>query len=166
MKNQNDPPSNPTRGVHKAVLAASPSFFIPPPFGWRHPSTQRAGWLPRFPLIAFGMYVKRARYLANLTQHAVAHEAGVDQGLISRLERALAPWMRVESLVKLSGPLGQNLPLGYCPHSHPCAWQPAPVPEDEWDGVWMPDELREAFAREADAAATDAHESALSKRRR
>jgi transcriptional regulator with XRE-family HTH domain len=112
------------------------------------------------------MYVKRARYLANKTQRELSREAGVDQGLISRVERAVAPWMRVEALVKLAQPLGRNLPLGYCPHTHPCAWQPAPVPEDEWEGVWMPDELREVFRREADAAAAEAHASALARRRR
>jgi len=145
----------------KALIASAPSFFIPPPFGWRHPATQRAGWLPRFPLIAFGMYVKRARYLANMTQRELARQSGLDQGVISRLERALAPWMKVEHVVKLSGVLGQMLPLGYCPHHHPCAWQPAPMPQDEWEGVWMPDELRRIFAAEADDAAEEARADAM-----
>ena len=112
------------------------------------------------------MYVKRARYLANMTQRELARQSGLDQGVISRLERALAPWMKVENVVKLGGALGQALPLGYCPHHHPCAWQPAPSPQDEWEGVWMPDELRRVLAAEADKAAELARADAMSRRRR
>jgi hypothetical protein len=59
--------------------------------------------------------------------------SGVDQGQISRLERALAPTARIERLVAMSAVLGRALPLGYCPHEHWCEWQPAPrPPERDW----------------------------------
>ena len=127
---------------HKAILASAPSFFIPPPFGWRHPVTNRRGWQPELELIAFGMYLKRARYLANVTQHRLEEVSGVDQGQISRLERALAPWTKVEDLVKISSALGRSFPLGYCPHEHWCAWQPAPPPPPERPLGWLPPALQ------------------------
>jgi len=107
-------------------MASTGSFFIPPPHGWRHPVTGRLGWQPDPPLLAFGQYVKRSRYLACKTQRQLSDDSGVDQGQISRLERALAPAMRVDRLVRLSGTLGRVFPLGYCPHEHWCQWQPAP----------------------------------------
>jgi transcriptional regulator with XRE-family HTH domain len=77
------------------------------------------------------MYVKRARYLAGMTQRELARRSGVDQGLISRLERALAPATKVEKLVRISEALGRSFPLGYCPHGHGCPWQAAPPPPTE-----------------------------------
>jgi transcriptional regulator with XRE-family HTH domain len=112
---------------HRQLVAATTSFFVAPPHGWRHPVTGRRGWQPDPLLLAFGQYVKRSRYLARMTQRQLADGAGVDQGQISRLERALAPAMSVERVVKLSGVLGQAFPLGYCPHEHWCPWQPAPA---------------------------------------
>jgi transcriptional regulator with XRE-family HTH domain len=120
---------------HRAILASAPSFFIPPPFGWRHPITGKKGWQPSFELIAFGMYLKRARYPASITQARLAKLSGVDQGQISRLERALAPWTRTEHLVLIGKALGRALPLGFCPHDHWCEWQPAPPPPAERD--WL-----------------------------
>jgi transcriptional regulator with XRE-family HTH domain len=111
---------------HRQLMASTPSFFIPPPYGWRHPVTGRLRWQPDPHLLAFGQYVKRSRYLARMTQRQLSDESGVDQGQISRLERALAPSMRVDRVVKLSGTLGRSFPLGYCPHQHWCHWQPAP----------------------------------------
>lgn len=110
---------------HRQLMASTESFFIPPPHGWRHPVTGRLGWQPDPLLLAFGQYVKRSRYLAPMTQRQLSDKSGVDQGQISRLERALAPAMRVDRLVKLSGTLGRVFPLGYCPHEHWCPWQPA-----------------------------------------
>jgi transcriptional regulator with XRE-family HTH domain len=129
---------------HKALLAAAPSFFIPPPFAWEHPITGRHGWQPSFELVAFGMYVKRARYLVNMTQTKLEQLSGVDQGQISRLERALAPWTRTEDLVSLGAALGRALPLGFCPHEHWCEWQPAPKPPPEktWQEKWAEAERR------------------------
>jgi transcriptional regulator with XRE-family HTH domain len=128
---------------HRATLAAAPSFFIPPPFAWSAQITGRRDWRPSFELIAFGMYVKRARHLAHATQTRVEGLSGVDQGQISRLERALAPWTRIEDLVSIGKALGRALPLGFCPHEHWCEWQPAPAPPPERD--WL------AEARELDA---------------
>jgi transcriptional regulator with XRE-family HTH domain len=118
--------------ANRRLIAASPSWFIPPPHGWRHPVTGRQGWQPDPLLIAFGQYVKRSRYMASVTQRELARLTGVDQGAISRLERALAPAAKVENLVKLADVLGRDFPLGYCPHEHWCEWQPAPpsAPED------------------------------------
>jgi transcriptional regulator with XRE-family HTH domain len=115
----------------RQMMASLPSWFIPPPYGWRHPVTGRHGWLSDPLLLAFGQYVKRGRYLARKTQQAVADEARVDQGQLSRLERALAPSMRVDKLVRLGNALGRAFPLGYCPHEHWCVWQPAPKPPPE-----------------------------------
>lgn len=130
--------------AHRAALAAAPSFFIPPPFAWANQLTGRNGWQPTFELIAFGMYVKRARHLSRTTQTRLEELSGVDQGQISRLERALAPWTRVEDLVSIGTALGRALPLGYCPHLHWCEWQPAPKPPPEktWQEKWAEAESR------------------------
>jgi transcriptional regulator with XRE-family HTH domain len=130
--------------VHRAILAAAPSFFVPPPFGWRHPITGKHGWQPGFELIAFGMYVKRARYLVGMSQVKLAALSGVDQGQISRLERALAPWTRTEDLVAIGSAMGRTFPLGFCPHEHGCHWQPAPAPPPErsWLEEWRETEER------------------------
>lgn len=97
-----------------------------PPLGWRHPVTGRqdASVDPR--LERFGRYVRRARYLAGMSQESVSAASGVTQSMISRLERALAPSMGVDRLVMLGEPLTNYLPLGYCPHEHYCQWQPYP----------------------------------------
>ena len=108
-------------------------FFIPPAFAWAERVTGRRGWQPAFELIAFGMYVKRARHLAGVSQTRLEALSGVDQGQISRLERALSPTTRVEKLVAIGAALGRALPLGYCPHEHWCEWQPAPPPPPERD---------------------------------
>jgi transcriptional regulator with XRE-family HTH domain len=135
---------NSPAAAHRAELAAAPSFFIPPPFAWSDQVTGRKGWKPSFELIAFGMYVKRARYLARTTQTRVEELSGVDQGQISRLERGLAPTCRVEDLVLVGKALGRALPLGFCPHEHWCEWQPAPPPPPPRD--WLA-EAREFNAR-------------------
>ena len=128
----------------RAAVASTASFFIPPPFGWTEPNTGRRGWQPSSELIAFGMYVRRARYLARLTQTRLEELSGVDQGQISRLERALAPWTRTEDLVSLGAALGRALPLGFCPHEHWCEWQPAPEPPPptSWQDKWRDAESR------------------------
>lgn len=90
--------------------------------------TGRHGWQPDPRLITFGQYVKRARYMAHKTQNELAAAAGVDQPLISRLERALAPATKIDKVVRLSEALGRAFPFGYCPHEHWCQWQPAPPP--------------------------------------
>ncbi|MEP7158867.1 MAG: helix-turn-helix domain-containing protein [Chloroflexota bacterium] len=135
---------------HRALLATAPSFFIPPPFGWRHPVTGKLGWQPGLELIAFGMYVKRARYLAGVTQQRLEELSGVDQGQISRLERALAPSTRTQELVKIGKALGRSLPLGFCPHEHWCEWQRAPDPPKEKDWLAEARGLDERLGRGVD----------------
>ncbi|MEO8625536.1 MAG: helix-turn-helix domain-containing protein [Candidatus Limnocylindrales bacterium] len=116
----------------------SSNFFIPPTFAWAERVTGRDGWQPGYELLAFGMYVKRARYLARCTQTRLEELSGVDQGRISRLERGLSPTTRVEHLVPIAAALGRALPLGFCPHEHWCQWQPAPAPPPprDWLKEW------------------------------
>ena len=140
LPDEYDPPP------HRQILAVAPSWFVPPPYGWRHPVTRRHGWQPDPLLVAFGQYVKRARYLANLSQHQLAEKSGVEQGNISRLERALAPATKVERIVRLGAAMGRRFPLGYCPHEHWCEWQPAPEPPPERPIGYLPDALRAAAA--------------------
>jgi transcriptional regulator with XRE-family HTH domain len=122
----------------------NPGFFIPPTFAWAERVTGRDGWQPTYELLAFGMYVKRARYLARCTQTQLEELSGVDQGRISRLERGLSPTTRVEHLVPIASALGRAFPLGYCPHEHWCEWQPAPPPPPQRD--WLA-EAKEFNAR-------------------
>jgi transcriptional regulator with XRE-family HTH domain len=116
--------------VGKAEAASAPSWFIPPPYGWRHPVSGRRD-LPDPALITFGQYLKRGRYFARMSQQQLADASGVEQSQISRAERALAPSLGMEYLIKLGKPLGRALPLGFCPHEHYCHWQPAPPPREE-----------------------------------
>jgi transcriptional regulator with XRE-family HTH domain len=118
------------RDVDRAEAASAPSWFIPPPYGWRHPVTGRRD-LPDPALITFGQYLKRGRYFARMSQQQLADASGVEQSQISRAERALAPSLGMEYLIKLGKPLGRALPLGFCPHEHYCHWQPAPPPREE-----------------------------------
>lgn len=115
--------------AHRSLLASTPGFFIPPPFGWSHPITGKRGWQPSFALIAFGMYVKRARYLVNMTQVRLAELSAVNQGQVSRLERGLTPGTRVEDLVSIGSVWG---------------WQPAPAPPAarDWKAEWRAAEQR------------------------
>ena len=46
-------------------------------FSWRHPVTGRHGWQPDPDLLAFGQYLKRARYLARVTQERLEELSGV-----------------------------------------------------------------------------------------
>ena len=112
-------------------VAETRNFFLVPPYGWTYPATGRRDWEPEPSLLAFGQYIKRGRYFARLSQQQLADQAKVDQGQISRLERALAPAMGIERVVRLSSVLGRALPLGYCPHEHWCQWQAAPAEPPE-----------------------------------
>ena len=133
----------------RQLQAADRSWFIPPPFGWRYPVYDRNGGLPDPALLAFGQYLKRSRYLALLSQHRLAEASGVDQGLISRIERAKAPWVRLDRLVKLGDGLGRTFPFGYCPHEHWCLWQAAPKPPPEKDPDYVSPVVLEASRRMA-----------------
>ena len=128
-----------------AIDRTRPSaFFIPPPFAWNEGVTGRSNWQPSYELMAFGMYVKRARYYVRYTQTKLEQLSGVDQGRISRLERGLSPTTRIEHLVPIASAMGRALPLGFCPHEHWCQWQPAPppAPPRDWLQEWQDAENR------------------------
>ena len=108
-------------------------FSSDPPPGWRHPVTGRRDWKPSPEILLFGRYVRRARYFARLSQDDLAWEAQVSQSMVSRLERGDAPAMGIDRLIRVGAGLGNNLPLGFCPHTHLCPWQPIvgmPPPPD------------------------------------
>jgi DNA-binding XRE family transcriptional regulator len=75
-------------------------------------------------LSAFGRIVRRARQCAGLSQQRLADLSGVSQTSISRLERGKAPHLALDRLLAMQVVLGGCLPLGLCPHDHPCIWQP------------------------------------------
>lgn len=133
--------------TNRRLIASSPSWFVPPPHGWRHPVTGRRDWHPDRLLITFGQYIKRSRYMAGITQRELSRLTGVDQGQISRLERALAPATSVERLVLLADALGRDLPLGYCPHEHWCEWQPAPPVAPQAREAALTEEQRDELHR-------------------
>ena len=108
-------------------------FSSDPPPGWRHPVSGRIEWEPSADLLRFGRYLRRARYFAHLSQEDLASRAGVSQSNISRLERGLAPATGSDRIARIGAVLGKNLPLGFCPHTHMCPWQPIvdlPPPPD------------------------------------
>jgi transcriptional regulator with XRE-family HTH domain len=80
---------------------------------------------------AFGRRLREGRQRASLSQINLEQRSGVDQSLISRLERAKAPHASLERVIRLGQALGENFPLGYCPHQHACMyrpdWKPAPA---------------------------------------
>lgn len=105
------------------------------PLGWRHPVTGRTYHRDDPALERLGVYLRRARYIAGRSQQNVADAAGVPQGQISRLERALAPSMNVERLAWIEDALQGAFPVGYCPHDHICEWRrlkPRPTAEEAW----------------------------------
>ena len=124
-----------------AIADAHMGGYVPltlpggPSPGWRHARSERPTQAPANPLVVFGEYVRRSRYLVDMSQERLGHDSGVSQSMISRLERALAPGMRVDALVLLGEQLGHAFPLGFCPHDHRCTWQrrhePNPDPESE-----------------------------------
>jgi transcriptional regulator with XRE-family HTH domain len=77
-----------------------------------------------------GQYVRRSRYYTEKSQAHLSGESGVTQSMLSRLERGMAPGMRVDKLLALASALGRVFPLGYCPHNHQCAWDAIRRPGD------------------------------------
>src|SRR5688572_21429688 len=75
-------------------------------------------------LVLLGRYVRRARGYSWMTQMELAEASGVSQSTISRLEAGSANQLPVDRLIRIGNALGATLPLGTCPHNHPCAWQP------------------------------------------
>ena len=107
---------------------------LPP--GWRHPVTGRKQPRDDPALEQLGIYVRRARYIAGMSQQKVAVAAGINQAVVSRLERALAPSMNVERLAWIEQAMNGAFPLGYCPHDHPCRWrrlQRRLTAQEAWD---------------------------------
>jgi transcriptional regulator with XRE-family HTH domain len=98
------------------------------PLGWRHPVTGRREQDLDPLLVRAGAHMRRARYMTGRSQQSLADAAGVSQSLISRFERALAPSMNADKLVRIDELLDRNFPIGYCPHVHGCPWQPIPMP--------------------------------------
>jgi len=97
------------------------------PLGWRHPVTGRRSPALDPLLVRAGAQLRRARYVTGRSQQSLADEVEVSQSLVSRFERALAPSMDVEKLVRMDAALNRNFPIGYCPHEHGCPWQPIPM---------------------------------------
>ena len=126
------------------------------PFGWRHPVTGRKYHLDDPALERLGVYLRRARYIAGRSQDSVAAAAGVAQGQISRLERALAPAMKVERLAWIEDALDGAFPLGYCPHDHICQWRrlkPRLSADEAWAAeVERQQDITRRFYRSEDSA--------------
>jgi transcriptional regulator with XRE-family HTH domain len=73
----------------------------------------------------FGRHLRAARHRRGITQSSLERVSGVDQTVISRLERGLAPKFTLDRLVAVIGGLAGTFPFGECPHDHRCAWSPA-----------------------------------------
>ncbi len=72
----------------------------------------------------FGTAIKEARGRLAMSQRHLELRSGVSQSVISRVERALAPRLGLDRVVGLRLELGDELPMGWCPHDHECRWQP------------------------------------------
>jgi DNA-binding XRE family transcriptional regulator len=81
------------------------------------------------PLLFVGRYLRRSRRYAQLTQRALAADAGLSQSMVSRMERGKAPAAPFDRFLMAGMALGRLFPLGVCPHDHRCAWQPIRLPE-------------------------------------
>jgi transcriptional regulator with XRE-family HTH domain len=74
-------------------------------------------------LVRFGEDLRRCRHHVGMSQQTLEDRSGVDQTLISRLERGIATWSGIVHVVRIHDALGRAFPLGICPHEHACAWQ-------------------------------------------
>jgi transcriptional regulator with XRE-family HTH domain len=81
-------------------------------------------------LVEFGRALRAARLRVHMSQMTLEERSGVDQTLISRLERGKAAHCALDRLLALHSALGQDLPMGVCRHDHGCQFravgQPAP----------------------------------------
>jgi transcriptional regulator with XRE-family HTH domain len=77
----------------------------------------------RAKLIEFGLVLRAARQRTGITQMELERRSGVDQTLISRIERGKAAHCSLHRLLALSDALGQDFPLGVCPHDHVCEFR-------------------------------------------
>jgi transcriptional regulator with XRE-family HTH domain len=121
--------------LRAAALPVRPPIELEPPDGWRHPVTGRRELAPIPTLIPLGRYLRRARYIVDLSQERLAGRSGVSQPMISRAERGLAPSMGIDRLAQLGEVFGRAFPLGFCPHEHACGWQPIKPPPEEQGSV-------------------------------
>src|SRR4051794_38552334 len=71
----------------------------------------------------FGLDLRFSRMQAGISQMSLEGRSGVDQTLISKLERAKAPHVSLERLIRLHIALGDAFPLGHCPHDHDCTFR-------------------------------------------
>lgn len=78
----------------------------------------------------FGVAIRAARMRSAMSQRGLEFRSGVSQSVVSRAERALAPKLALDRVIEINLVLGQELPMGWCPHEHPCRWQP-PVRREE-----------------------------------
>jgi hypothetical protein len=76
----------------------------------------------------FGAAFVDARTRILMSQRYLAERSGVSQSSVSRVERALAPSLALDRVISMGLVLGNELPLGRCPHDHPCRWQPRVSP--------------------------------------
>jgi len=72
----------------------------------------------------FGMALRQARARIGMSQRQLCIGSRVSQSVISRAERALTPRLSLERVVGIKLAMGDEFPLGWCPHHHPCRWQP------------------------------------------
>lgn len=84
---------------------------------------------PRDPLLTegledFGRALVQARARIGMSQRQLCIGSRVSQSVISRAERALTPRLSLERVVGIKLAMGDEFPLGWCPHYHPCRWQP------------------------------------------
>jgi transcriptional regulator with XRE-family HTH domain len=80
-----------------------------PPDTYRTPWRRRAQ--PDPDVVAFGRELLATRRLRRLSQSALERRSGVDQTMISRIERGLVPNTPVRRLVMLAG--GLDAALGF-----------------------------------------------------
>jgi len=82
----------------------------------------------------FGVAIVEARARSAMSQRGLEFRSGVSQSVISRAERALAPRLALDRVIGMKLVLGNELPLGWCPHDHPCRWQPRVKPANHRSG--------------------------------
>src|SRR5689334_16226107 len=95
---------------------------------WNPPNDKRAPDR----LAAFGKVIRRARHRAGLSQQRLADLSGVSQTSISRVERAKAAHIPIDSILAIQEVLGGCFPIGICPHDHQCIWQSREAEERRW----------------------------------
>jgi transcriptional regulator with XRE-family HTH domain len=107
------------------------------------PAQLRVDERTRAALDDFGQAIRDARNRLSISQMTLERLSGVDQTMISRLERGRSPHASLENVLRIATALGVDFPLGYCPHDHRCRWRPTLTPSFD------------PFMRRADQAARD-----------